>query len=121
MQRIAINVPYPDGALLQNSRKHWTVKGGVASEARMVARSNAQKAMGTHRWTPAPLRGEAYIWPPDKRRRDTLNAAAALKPSIDGIFDALGVDDELIREWKVVRGNPRPGGFIIIVIEEIPA
>lgn len=118
MQRIAINVPYPDGALLQNSRAHWTKKGVATADARMVARSAAAKALDGTRWNATPLKGEAYIFPPDKRRRDTGNTFAALKPSIDGIFDALGVDDELITEWRIVRGKPRPDGLIILVIEE---
>lgn len=118
MQKITVEVPYPDGALLQNSRKHWTVKGNATAEARMVARSNAQRALGVARWEAKPLEGVVTIHPPDKRRRDSLNTGAALKPAIDGIFDALGVDDYLISDWRVQRREPVPGGRIVIQIFE---
>lgn len=119
MKTITVEVPYPDGALLQNSRKHWTVKSDATADARMLARSNANTANGTQRWTPAPLAGTITIHPPDKRRRDTLNTAAALKPAIDGIFDALGVDDQCVDGWNVKRGKVIAGGKIIITIQEI--
>lgn len=118
MKTITVEVPYPDGALLQNSRKHWTVKKDATAEARMVARSNAQTAMGVARWTPAPLTGVVTIWPPDRRRRDAFNTGAALKPAIDGIFDALGVDDFLVDDWRVQRREPVPGGRVVIQIFE---
>lgn len=85
----------------------------------MVARSKAQKAMGVERWLGVKaLEGTLTIHPPDRRRRDTLNTAAALKPAIDGIFDALGVDDSLIDDWEVKRRPVVPGGRIVIQIFE---
>lgn len=118
MKTITVEVPYPDGALLQNSRKHWTVKSDATAEARMKARNAANLANGTQRWNPVPLEGIMIIHPPDKRRRDAFNTGAALKPAIDGIFDALGVDDFLVDDWQVKRREPVPGGRIVIQIFE---
>jgi crossover junction endodeoxyribonuclease RusA len=120
MKQITVEVPYPDGSLLQNSRKHWRVKGEATADARMVAKNRANLANGTQRWNGVvKLEAVTTIYPPDKRRRDTMNTAAALKPAIDGIFDALGVDDSLIDDWRVRRREPIPGGRVIITIQEV--
>jgi crossover junction endodeoxyribonuclease RusA len=60
----------------------------------------------------APLRVTLKIYPPDKRRRDWDNIVASLKSGLDGIADALGIDDsrfrlsidmlpEVVKGWRV--------------------
>jgi hypothetical protein len=57
------------------------------------------------------------IHPPDKRRRDFSNTIAALKAHIDGISDALAVDDSKFRiSWPDSFAEPVKGGKIIITI-----
>lgn len=118
MKTITVEVPYPAGELSQNSRGHWAPKANATAEARMIAKNRANLANGTQRWTPVPLEGIVTIHPPDKRRRDSFNTAAMLKAHIDGIFDALGVDDYLVDDWQVKRREPVPGGKIIITVSE---
>lgn len=53
--------------------------------------------------------------PPDKRRRDLDNMLASIKSGLDGISDAIGVDDS---QWSLSlsRGEPVPGGAVAIEI-----
>lgn len=41
--------------------------------------------------------GKIFVWidfyPPDRRRRDEDNAIAAMKHGLDGVANAIGVDD----------------------------
>lgn len=54
--------------------------------------------------------------PPDRRRRDLDNCLAATKGALDGIADALGVDDRNFRPITIDFGEVVKGGKIIIEI-----
>jgi crossover junction endodeoxyribonuclease RusA len=53
--------------------------------------------------------------PPDKRRRDADNMLAAMKSGLDGLADALGVDDS---QWKISFevDRSRVGGFVRVEV-----
>jgi crossover junction endodeoxyribonuclease RusA len=54
--------------------------------------------------------------PPDKRKRDLDNLLARMKAGLDGLADALGVDDTIFRpavEW----GEVRPRGGVVVTLE----
>lgn len=51
--------------------------------------------------------------PPDKRRRDLDNMLASIKAGVDGIADALGVDDQRFGFW-LSREAPIKGGKIVV-------
>jgi len=114
---ITVTLPWPDRALWQNSRAHWTI-------ARSATRALRQRAHWEMQWA-----GSRYLtitsrpvltWtiqPPDKRRRDMPNVIGALKPAIDGIQDALGIDDQhFLHQWPQEFGEPVTGGKITVTI-----
>ena len=53
---------------------------------------------------------------PDKRNRDLDNCLAAAKPQIDGIADALGVNDKRFRPilLNYVAGD-KPGAMLVAI------
>lgn len=87
-----ITLPWPPKKLHSNSGADRWAKAHATKKARQTAWGCALrdgiKALKGDRFT---LR-LAYH-PPDKRRRDAQNMPFALKAYIDGIADALGVDD----------------------------
>lgn len=116
-ESITVTLPWPDRALWQNSRVHWTVRRSATKSHRQRAHFEAQWAGSRHlRITGQPL----LVWaihPPDKRRRDLPNVIGALKPAIDGIQDALGIDDRhFLHQWPQHFGEPVKGGLIIVKI-----
>lgn len=57
----------------------------------------------------APIALHITFYPPDKRRRDRDNAQASLKHHLDGIADALGVDDYRFRPTYDFAEPEKPG------------
>ncbi len=51
--------------------------------------------------------------PPDRRKRDLDNMFSALKPTLDGICDHLGIDDSTL-EFVLQRGPVISGGAVHI-------
>jgi crossover junction endodeoxyribonuclease RusA len=53
--------------------------------------------------------------PPDRRRWDLDNMLASVKSGLDGLADAIGVDDSF---WtlSIAKGEPVPGGAVDVQI-----
>jgi len=103
-----IRLPWPDKSMWPNSRKD---RRGVAPTRRQY-RSDGAKATWAAgfrkvRWERAHLL--VTFCPPDRRKRDLDNMLAAIKSGLDGVSDALGVDDSAwdltIRRGCVVDGG----------------
>jgi len=116
-ENITVTLPWPDRALWQNSRAHWTVR-------RSATKSHRQRACFEVQWAGRCgliITGQPQLaWtihPPDRRRRDLPNVIAALKPAIDGIQDALGIDDQhFLHQWPKEFSEPERGGKITVTI-----
>jgi crossover junction endodeoxyribonuclease RusA len=65
----------------------------------------------------APLRVTLRVYPPDKRRRDWDNIIASLKSGLDGIADALGIDDSRFRLSIEMLPEVMKGGRVDVVVE----
>lgn len=108
MTRIAL--PWPPSTLWPNRsrRLHWAQRSTSARAAREEARALV-KASGLRPGATLCL----TFCAPTRRRYDLDNALAASKAAIDGIADALGVDDS---EWAITitRGEPVKGGAVIV-------
>lgn len=108
-----ITLPWPDKRLSPNARNHWAIKSRAVSGARQTAYYIAKQA-----GVPAlPPEGDIrLLWtflPPDKRRRDRDNMAAACKAYADGLADAWGVNDARF-EPTYRRGDPVRGGLVTV-------
>jgi crossover junction endodeoxyribonuclease RusA len=113
---ITLSLSWPARPLWQNWRGHWSKR--VASTK--LARSEAHivtLASKAPKLT-APVRMIVRVYPPSRRRMDLANVIGALKPHIDGIADAIGIDDSnfLIR-WPEAFEAPVKGGRISVEIE----
>jgi crossover junction endodeoxyribonuclease RusA len=65
---------------------------------------------------PRPINVSITFHEPDKRRRDMDGMLSQSKNMLDGIADAIGVDDHL---WSLSlrRGEVRKGGAVVVEIE----
>jgi crossover junction endodeoxyribonuclease RusA len=54
---------------------------------------------------------------PDKRARDWDNMLAAMKSGLDGLADAMGVDDSRWRLSFDVADETVPGGLVLVSVE----
>ena len=98
-------LPVPDRRIGPNSRSHWRVKAKLVKEAREGAFISAIEILGPRSmrwmcWHEVTARATFHF--PDRRRRDSDNLAALLKPVWDGLVDAgLLIDDDRITHLPV--------------------
>jgi len=112
-------LPWPVAALWQNSRAHWRTRADATKKARneagLIAMAGGLRKPGCD--------GAHLEWafiPPDNRRRDLSNAIASTKAAIDGIADALGVDDSTFtHSWPLRFEATAKGGAIRVTVTPI--
>ena len=123
---IEIVLPWPDKALNPNSRNRWA-KIKATKEAREQGRYGVLEI--THIWPPdkapslKPLPDELVaqytFCPPDRRKRDMDNFLAMMKPYLDGVCAALGIDDSRIKRTILEWGEVVKGGKVVLTLEEM--
>jgi len=125
LDRLRIRLAWPDMALMPNRKngKHWGSIHAQKTKAKRDANFIALAALATHTLIPAHrLALRITFAAPDKRRRDVDNLLACIKPQIDGIAQALGVDDSLFRPIILDDGyDPQKQGYIDIEISAYEA
>lgn len=91
---LRIILPWPPSALSPNVRSHWRSHAKAKKSYRQACAWQALAQGVTAGCMPAGrVRVSMTFMPPDKRRRDLDNLIAAMKSGLDGLADALGVDD----------------------------
>ncbi len=115
---IRICLPFPHRDLSPNARVHWSTHAKRAK----AARQDAYYATREQRAAPIewrkdfePLPVKLTFCPPDGRARDTDNMLSSCKAYLDGIADAIGVDDS---RWQlsIGRGEPVTGGAVVVEV-----
>ncbi len=112
-----IFLPWPSPKLSPNARQHWATLARAKREYRHACYLAARKH-GADRSFAESLTVKITIHPPDARRRDTDNILASLKSGLDGVADAIGIDDS---RWTLIVspvGEKRKGGVIILEVHE---
>lgn len=117
MTPVTITLPWPDKQLSPNARVDRRAR------ARLVAETRSRAGLETLRQWPArglpvgntiPLR--LRFFPPDLRHRDLDNCLASNKAQIDGLADALQVNDTEFRPITIDWGDVVPGGQVVVEI-----
>lgn len=111
-----IYLSFPPKELSPNARLHWRkvaqAKGSYRMECFIDARKQGIKKLAAN----GPLKIALVFYPPDNRRRDWDNMLAAMKSGLDGLSDALGVDD---RNWKLSFSvSPEPMNRVSVEITQ---
>lgn len=116
-------LPWPNRKLNPNYRKHkhW----GPQSAAKKTARRQAAHLARAAGWDKAHWpEGKLAVWidyyAPDKRRRDVDNLLASSKAALDGIADAIGVNDRDFVPHPYLRDEVVERGMVRIVITRMP-
>lgn len=87
----SIELPWPPKELSGHHDVHWRVLQPIKKKHREWARL-ATLAAGIRVPETGDIHVSATFYPPDKRT-DRVNMPSRLKPSWDGIADALGIND----------------------------
>jgi len=113
----SVELSWPAKELSPNARVHFHAKAGAAK----AARSEAYWLTKHVDMRPANDDGEIVLaivfHPPDKRKRDLDNMLAASKNYLDGIADAMAVNDQRFA-FTIRRAEPCKGGRVVVSIGE---
>lgn len=115
------NLSWPKGHLWPNRKAHWA----VLAKHRKAAKAEAWASAVDGGWWKFAVKAGAdrvrvalEFCPPDMRRRDDDNMVAAMKAAIDGIAEAIGIDDSAF-EIVPTRGECIKGGLVRVSITAI--
>jgi len=112
---MSIELPWPAKPLHPNARPHHMVKWNATKKARADAYILA-KRIG--KIDAEAIKVTCIFFPPlVKRYRDLDNMNAACKAYLDGIADAIGINDKCFLPQAPAWGIPVKGGKVRIVLE----
>lgn len=101
-----IVLPFPPASLSGHAKGHWRGKSAFTRHQREYARYLTEEAGLT-----VPETGDILIhfhFVPDSRRGDRVNFPIRIKAAVDGIADALGVNDSrFLPSYSFGEPNPR--------------
>lgn len=111
---IQITLPWPPSGLSPNARNHWAKTAKLKKQYRQScawsARSQGVRPMKANR-----LHLTLTFVPPTRRAYDLDNALARMKAGLDGLADALRVDDS---KWSLTiqKSEGETGGFVLVEV-----
>lgn len=113
---MTVALPYPHKALWPNGRAHWGLKAREVKKHRQWAAFATKAASLRIGDSPIPVH---IVCHPKARgiAPDKDNVAAAAKSYLDGIADALGINDRHFAAPTVSISDQRTGQFTITVGE----
>ena len=124
VRAFSVTLSFPASELMQNrmSGRHWgymhTAKVAQRDEAYLLARQ-AIVSSGFDANRRGRYRVTMEFCPPDARRRDVSNLHAAMKAALDGIAQAMGIDDSVFVEHEQRLGSLHYGGRVAVRVGEI--
>ena len=91
-----ITLPWPPKELSPNATLHWAKKAKYKKSYRTLAWGlTLEQKIEVPKDQTVPM--VITFYPPDKRHRDYDNRVASIKAGLDGVADALRVNDRLFR------------------------
>lgn len=113
-----LELPWPAKELSPNFRGHWSTVAKVKKAYRLKC-SQLGLASGLHLAPKDPTSVNVHLkfCQPDRRGRDLDNLLASTKSGLDGLADAMGVDD---KHWKLaieMSDDPVKKGLVLVTVE----
>ena len=122
---IEVVLGWPPTDLSPNARKHWAVVAKAKKQYRKdcysVSKEQLKKYKKETENIPERLVLEMTFIPPDRRSYDRDNLVARMKSGIDGLADALKINDKRFNTVISTMDQDYLGGFVRIrILQEIP-
>lgn len=112
-----VTFPWPSKELSPNARVHWAVLAKAKKAYRIACFALAKQAKVTEPGT-GFIRIEMTFYPPTRRDRDDDNLVASMKAGLDGLADAMGVNDKRFK-IKPPRMSEQLGGMVKVQISHM--
>jgi crossover junction endodeoxyribonuclease RusA len=116
---ICLTLPFPPAELNPNKRtgRHWGEAHGAKKKYMADCFILAKAALQGMQVPHGTLALDITFVQPDKRRRDRDNLLAAMKSGLDGISQALGIDDSHFEPLTIRREyGSKPGAVKVVII-----
>ena len=120
---IKIVLGWPPSDLSPNKRLHWTKLAAAKKQYRKDCETVSREQLKKFKLTnlPEKLVLEMTFIPPDRRNYDRDNLVARMKSGIDGVSDALRINDKRFNTVISTMDTDSLGGFVCIrILQEIP-
>ena len=122
---IEVVLGWPPSDLSPNKRLHWAKLASAKKQYRKdcysVSKEQLKKYREITKNIPKRLVLEMTFIPPDRRSYDRDNLVARMKSGIDGLADALKIDDKQFNTVISTMDQDYLGGFVRIrILQEIP-
>jgi|ERR1700759_1000283 len=119
MNEFRVTLGWPCKELSPNGRYHWAVvskaKAAYRNACWALAIAEGAKQFGSE-WPEGEKRNfHMDFYPPNRRAIDDSNTAYRMKSGIDGVADALGVDDRYFRTSYEL--HDQIGGYVKVTIK----
>lgn len=114
---IELTLPFPDKVLWPNGRPgHWAVQRRAFKKHKHWAVIGVFHALKGSILCPGAVRVDWSVTVHPKTRNviDRDNAHASLKAYVDGMADALGINDSQFNTPELTFGEPIKGGQVVI-------
>ena len=112
-----VNLPWPPKELSPNARQHWAKTAKYKKDYRIACWALTKEAVGIEkRFKDEKLMVDVEFYPPSKRHYDLDNCLASLKAGLDGVADAVLVNDRNFR--LTVRMQEEVLGLVRLTITQ---
>jgi len=121
MNPLRITLPWPDKGLSPNARKHRMRVAALRKRQRSECFVETRRQVGTPRLRPdAEFLVLLTFCPSDRRARDRDNLGASMKSALDGVADALGVNDRQFVQiaYRMAKDVAREACVVVEITEE---
>lgn len=116
MKTAELFLPWPDKRLSPNARVHWSSLARAKKTAKRTAYYTALEA-GLGKIEATAIKVRLSFFPPSARRYDADNLIASMKAHLDGVSEAIGVDDSKFIISAAPRGPIEKNGLVKIELE----
>ena len=112
--RHIIALPWPAPILSPNDRAHWGKKAKAKTQYRSDCFYMTKHQIKGFRHAGGKIPLRVTFREPPGNKRDWDNCVASIKAGIDGVCDALRIDDSLFRPITIDFGENVSGGAVIL-------
>ena len=116
--QINIIIPWPNSKLAPNraNGQHWSSTSKARAEAKLEAWTIAKQATKGYVTPAGQIALQIVFVQPDKRRRDVDGLLSSIKPALDGIAQAINIDDHYFNSILITREFGAKPGCVKITI-----
>ena len=118
LETITIELPFPHPKLNPNqAHGGWRTTENLRVVAKETGYGQGLLALETQTFTPSDKHAlRITFYPPDRRHRDADNLHASMKHYLDGVCQALGINDRSFREVTLAFGEVQKPGAVTVEI-----